>query len=348
MHKKFVAIPLEATPGGDVSKFDRTTMTMTAVTYDDMRPGCYDRDARIKDFELNWVDGSLPFPTFPRFCGQTFYEADDKELALACVQAYNDWMVEEWCEPVGRHEHPALPHAAVGRRARGGGDPAQRRRAACARSASASCRTTSSCRASTPATGTRCSQVCNDTGVTLCMHIGSSSTNPTASPDAPERRRRHARVQQLDGVARRLAVLRASSSQFPKLKLAYSEGQIGWIPYALERADTVWEQHDAWQHSKELIPEPPSTYYYGRDLRLLHRRPRTACTSLDEVGEDNICFETDYPHTDTTWPNSKEYVEKMLADFDDEHRLQGAARQRDPHARARPRLTSQGATASAP
>ena len=40
--------------------------------------------------------------------------------------------------------------------------------------------------------------------------------------------------------------------------------------------------------------------------------------NLDEVGEDNICFETDYPHTDTTWPNSKEYVEKMVADFDDE------------------------------
>jgi hypothetical protein len=53
----------------------------------------------MKDFEQNWVDGSLPFPTFPRFCGQTFYEADDKELGLACVKAYNDWMVEEWCAP---------------------------------------------------------------------------------------------------------------------------------------------------------------------------------------------------------------------------------------------------------
>ena len=116
-----------------------TQMEMTAVTYDEMRPGCYDRDARIKDFELNWVDGSLPFPTFPRFCGQTFYEGDDKELGLACVQAYNDWMVEEWCAPSRRHEHPALPHPAVGRRA------GRRRRssatptAACAPSASASC-----------------------------------------------------------------------------------------------------------------------------------------------------------------------------------------------------------------
>ncbi len=52
--------------------------------------------------------------------------------------------------------------------------------------------------------------------------------------------------------------------QFPKLKIAYSEGQIGWIPYALERADTVWEEHNAWLHSKRLIPEPPSTYYYDR------------------------------------------------------------------------------------
>ena len=58
-------------------------------------------------------------------------------------------------------------------------------------------------------------------------------------------------------------------------------------------------------------------YYYGRifgcftaDHHGLH--------SLAEVGEDNICFETDYPHTDTTWPNSKEYIEKMLADFDDD------------------------------
>ena len=101
VHKRFVAIPLEATPDDDVKSFDRSKMVMEALTYDEMRPGCYERDARVKDFELNWVDGSLPFPTFPRFCGQTFYEANDKELGLACVKAYNDWMIEEWCAPSG-------------------------------------------------------------------------------------------------------------------------------------------------------------------------------------------------------------------------------------------------------
>ena len=315
VQKRFVAIPLEATPGGDVSRFDPSVMVMTAVTYDEMRPGCYDRDARVKDFELNWTDGSLPFPTFPRFCGQTFYETPDRDLGLACVRAYNDWMVEEWCAPSGGVNIPLcimplwdveLAAAEIQRNADRGV------RAFCFSELP------HHLRLPTIHSGgwDRVFEVCNDTGVTLCMHIGSSSTNPAASPDAP------------GGVGGTLAFNNSMASladwlfsgkliEFPKLKLAYSEGQIGWIPYALERADTVWDKHEAWQKSKARIPEPPSSYYYGRifgcftaDHHGLH--------SLAEVGEDNICFETDYPHTDTTWPNSKEYIEKMLADFDDD------------------------------
>jgi predicted TIM-barrel fold metal-dependent hydrolase len=317
VNKKFVAIPLSATPDGTVDSFDRTVMTMTAVTYDDMRPGCYERDARIKDFELNWVDGSLPFPTFPRFCGQTFYEADDKELALACVRAYNDWMVEEWCEPSGGMNIPLcimplwdidLAVEEITRNA--------------ARGVRAFCFSELPTRLDLPSIHTGSWDpvlaVSNDTGVTLCMHIGSSSSNPAASPDAPE------------GVGGTLAFNNSMASladwlfsgklmQFPKLKLAYSEGQIGWIPYALERADTVWDQHDAWQHSKEIVPEPPSTYYYGRIFGCF-TADRVGLNNLEAVGVDNVCFETDYPHTDTTWPHSKEYVEKMIADvgLDDE------------------------------
>ena len=81
--------------------FDRDDMTMSPITYDEMRPGCYDPKARVADNEANWVEASLCFPTFPRFCGQTFLEAKDKELAEACVIAYNDFMVEEWCGDSG-------------------------------------------------------------------------------------------------------------------------------------------------------------------------------------------------------------------------------------------------------
>src|SRR5262249_57421616 len=66
-------------------------------TDDERRPGCTGQASRLEDMDLNWVEASLCFPTFPRFCGQAFLEAEDKGLALLCVQAYNDWMVEEWC-----------------------------------------------------------------------------------------------------------------------------------------------------------------------------------------------------------------------------------------------------------
>ena len=50
------------------------------MTYDEMRPGCYEPKARVEDLALAGVDGSLAFPTFPRFCGQTFMEGKDHEL----------------------------------------------------------------------------------------------------------------------------------------------------------------------------------------------------------------------------------------------------------------------------
>jgi predicted TIM-barrel fold metal-dependent hydrolase len=316
VHKRFVAIPNEAVMETDAGlALDRNKMPMTAVTYDEMRSGCYDREARVADMQLNWMDGSLPFPTFPRFCGQTFYEGSDLELGLACVRAYNDWMVEEWCGPSGGFNiplcliplwDPVLAAVETKRNAERGV------RAICFSELPTHLRLPSIHTGHWDPLLT----LCNEAGVTICMHIGSSSTNPSASPDAPE------------GVGATLAFNNSMASmtdwlfsgkliQFPKLKLAYSEGQIGWIPYVLERADTVWELHDGWQHSKERIPEPPSTYYHGRIFGCF-TADHHGLASLDEVGVDNVCFETDYPHTDTTWPRSEEYVTKLLMGFDDD------------------------------
>jgi predicted TIM-barrel fold metal-dependent hydrolase len=316
VHKRFVAIPRDAVSGeGANLTLDRARMPMTAVTYDDMRPGCWDRDERVKDMVLNGVDGSLPFPTFPRFCGQTFSEAGDRELGLACVRAYNDWMIEEWCGPSGGMNIPLclipLWDAALA--------AAEVRRVA-ARGVRAICFSELPTRLGLPSIHTGhwdpLMAECNDAGVTICMHIGSSSSNPVASPDAPQ------------GVGNTLAFNNSLASmadwlysgkliEYPRLKLAYSEGQIGWIPYILERADTVWDLHEGWMHSKEMIPEPPSTYYYGRIFGCF-TADRHGLRSLDEVGPDNICFEVDYPHTDTTWPHSVAYAEKILAEVDDD------------------------------
>ena len=67
------------------------------TSFDEIRPGCYDIHERVKDMDANGVLGSLCFPSFPQFCGQLFARTADKDVALAMVQAYNDWHIDEWC-----------------------------------------------------------------------------------------------------------------------------------------------------------------------------------------------------------------------------------------------------------
>ena len=115
-------------------------------------------------------------------------------------------------------------------------------------------------------------EACAETGTVINMHIGSSSKMPSTSADAPAAvgstlTFNNAMMSMTDWLFSGLLV------KFPTLKLAYSEGQIGWIPYILERADKVWEDNRAWGGVADKIPEPPSTYYYQQHLRLLLRRP---------------------------------------------------------------------------
>ncbi|HEY3713438.1 MAG TPA: amidohydrolase family protein [Jatrophihabitantaceae bacterium] len=297
--------------------YSRDEMTMTPMTYDEMRPGCYDPKARVEDMKLNWVDGSLCFPTFPRFCGQTFTEAKDRELGLACVKAYNDFMVEEWC---GDSDGILIPLIIVPLWDAELAAAEVRRNAE--RGVHAVCFSEIPPHLKLPSIHSGqwdpFFAACEETATTINMHIGSSSRMPATSADAP------------DGVAATLSFNNAMASmadwlfsgklvQFPELRIAYSEGQIGWLPYLLERADTVWEEHRAWINASELVPEPPSTYYrrniFGCFFRDLH-----GVKARNDIGIDTITFETDYPHTDSTWPHTKKVAEEHLEGLTDEEK----------------------------
>jgi predicted TIM-barrel fold metal-dependent hydrolase len=295
--------------------FDRDEMTLSAITYDEMRKGCWDPKARLEDMDLGWVEASLCFPTFPRFCGQTFAEADDKEVALACVRAYNDFMVEEWCGDSGGRLIPLclIPLWDVQ-------EAAKEIHRNAARGVHAVCFSEIPPYLGLPSIHTGYWDpffaACQETQTVVCMHIGSSSQMPAASPDAPP------------AVQATLSFGNAMSSmsdflfsgvlvRFPELKLAYSEGQIGWIPYILERADDVWLEHRAWGGVKDLIPEPPSTYYF-RQIYGCFFRDQHGVDSIEAVGVYNTTFETDYPHTDSTWPHTRKVAEDLMKGVDDD------------------------------
>jgi len=289
--------------------FDRDEVKVVGITYEEMRKGCWDPVARIEDMDANWTEAQMCFPSFPRFCGQTFMEAQDKELSDLCVKAYNDWMVEEWCGDSNGRLIPltitqlwdaGLAAAEVHRNA--------------ARGVKAVCFSEIPPYLGLPSIHgdywEPFFRACAETGTVINMHIGSSSRMPSTSEDAPA------------AVGSTLTFGNAMSSmtdwmysgwlaKFPTLKIAYSEGQIGWIPYILERADKVWEDNRAWGGFGDKVPEPPSTYYY-RQMYGCFFDDEYGLDNLAKVGVDRICFETDYPHSDSTWPHSRETAHKLM------------------------------------
>ena len=284
------------------------------ITFDQMRPGCWQPEARLADMTVNGVEVQFSFPNYPRFCGQLFLRGKDRELALLCVRAYNDWQVDEWCGSSGGRLQPMCLVPLWD--ARLAADEVRRNAARGVRAVAFS---------ELPAYLGLPSiysgewdpffDACQETETVVCMHIGSGTKTPQTSADAP------------DAVASTIIFGNSIASmtdfmfsgvlhRYPTLKLMYAEAQIGWIPYLLERIDDVWETHRGWSNSKEFCPELPSTYYY-RQIHSCFFKDAVGVKLLDEVGADNAMFETDYPHQDGTWPHSAEAALEQFGHLDD-------------------------------
>jgi len=280
-----------------------------AATYDDLRPGTWNQADRLTDMTLNHVEAALNYPNiFPRFCGQGFLERDDKELALQCLQIYNDWIIDDWGGGDGRQRlipitlvplwDPKLAAAEV------------RRCAAKGSHVISFSENPSKLGCATMYTGEwdPLWAACEETETVVTMHIGSSSSMPSTSPDAPLATSMSLYAQNAEGS---LAdwVFSGTLQRFPNITIAYAESQVGWMPFQLERMDSVFKDGRGGVGGSGPLP---SEVVRGRvfgcifdDLVGLKQR--------DEVGIDQILFETDYPHSDGTFPHSRKVAHSMFA-----------------------------------
>jgi predicted TIM-barrel fold metal-dependent hydrolase len=282
------------------------------LTYDDMRPGCYAQTPRLEDMDANHTEASLSFPTFPRFCGQTFLERGERDLALACVQAYNDWMIDEWCSGAGPGRLIPLTLIPLW-------DPsmaaAEIRRCA-AKGSFAVAFSENPVRLKLPSIFTDhwdpFFAACEETDTVINLHIGSSSTFPMTSPDAP---RAVSLALTYQGAAHALSDWLTSGvlDRFSRLKVALSEGQVGWIPFIVERLDSVWHDRPVYGNLDDRLTKPPSAYIPGRIYGCVFDDV-VGLKLRDQVGIEQIMFETDYPHGDSTWPHSRAVAEKLVAE----------------------------------
>ena len=233
------------------------------------------------------------------------------------MRAYNDWTIEQWCAPSGGRLVPMIILPLW---------DAELAAEEVRRNAAEGCRAVTF--SENPAELGLPSvhdqdrywdpffAACEETGTVINMHLGSSSNLHTTSWDAPMALKA---INMFSGCLFAMVdwLTCGAFVRFPTLKIALSEGQIGWIPYVLQRADIVWREHRAFGELAETVPVPPSELFADHVYGCCFD-DRVGLSHLDEVGEDNVTWEVDYPHSDSTWPNSRKIAEDQLQHLTDE------------------------------
>jgi predicted TIM-barrel fold metal-dependent hydrolase len=280
------------------------------TAFDEMRPGCYDIAERIKDMNAGGILASMNFPSFPGFSGRVFAAAKDKELALAVLRAYNDWHIEEWAATYpGRIIPMALPVLW----------DAELCAAEVRRVAKKGCHSLTF--TENPATLGYPSfhnehwdplwQAVCDENVVVSIHLGSSGQLSVTAPDAPVDVMITLQPMNICQAAADLLWSRVIK-KFPDIRFALSEGGTGWIPYFLDRVDRTYDMHHLWT-GQDFGGKLPSEVFREHFLTCFISDP-VGIRMRDLIGIDNIAWECDYPHSDSSWPHAPEELAEVAVD----------------------------------
>ncbi len=276
-------------------------------SFSELRPGCFDIHERVRDMNVNGVLASMCFPTMAGFNARTFTEGGDKNLSLVMLQAYNDWHIDEWCATYPGRFIPLgivpmwdidLAVQEVHRVAKKG------------------CRAISFLEA--PHSQGFPSflsghwdpmlEAIIDENMVLCLHIGGASGLIKLAPEAPIDHTIVIPTQVTMLVAQDL-LFGPTLRKYPNLRVALSEGGIGWIPFYLERADRHFK-NQTWIHN-DFGGKLPSEVFRDHFLACFITDP-SGLEAQHRIGVDILAWECDYPHTDTTWPESPELLWREL------------------------------------
>jgi predicted TIM-barrel fold metal-dependent hydrolase len=327
-------IGLVSTPGKPFDEFN-----WTGVTYEDARRGCYVGAERLADMDIDGVDAEILFP--PQRTVGHFLGDEDDSFVLAGIEAYNNFLWEEFCAPdrdrlIGMAQMPST----------GIDDAVDALRKAKARGFKG---VVTSC---WPSGGDSISDAddpfwaaASDEDIPVCIHIN------LASRRARQSQRRAAEAAAAKGGggiyggkaakanAKAVAglgsvfstvpstigqlIFTGTFERFPELHVAMIETGVGWIPHFLEQIDDRYWRNRSWGNIP--IKEPPSFYWF-RNMSATFITDRNGVANRYGVGVDNMMWSSDYPHHGNDWPYSRMTIDSMMSniDRDERRRIVGA------------------------
>src|SRR5882724_2966930 len=273
------------------------------VKMEDVRAGGWDTDARIADQKIDGLDGEVIYPTL----GMGLYIMPDAALKTAALCAYNDWL-SEFCKPAGNRligaallpvDEVETAVAELGRTRKLG-----------LRGALIPATAPPDRNYNDPAWDPLWAAA-SDLDVPLSLHIGSGKKFAIApGQGAAEIMITMEPLSMQEPIA--TFIWGAVFERFPKLRIVSVESGVGWLGYLLERMDHVYKKHRFWTQS--ALKKPPSEYFYDH-VYATFQEDKIGIKIALEIGAHNLMWANDYPHTDTTWPESRKVIDDHFQNF---------------------------------
>jgi len=269
---------------------------------------------RLKAMDLDGVDYSVLYPIVGGLAAETFGKLDDPDLELACVQAYNDWLIDEWADvsprfvpqciaPIWPMERTVAEiRRAVAKGHKGVIYPASPMELRAVP------------HINEPVYDPLWS-VCEELGVPICFHSGASAKIQMRPGDGFS----PAVAAAFSAVVRSVSSIAVVANflisrvlhRFPKLKVVFAESSLGWGAYEIEYADY---QSDADGLPSEGYPLKPSELFQ-RQCYFACWYDRMSVRVRRYLGTSNILWSSNFPLLTSTWPNSRQHADLSFVDI---------------------------------
>jgi predicted TIM-barrel fold metal-dependent hydrolase len=285
----------------------------------DVPEAAYVPAQRLRAMDADGVGYSVLYPTVAGVGGETFARITDPELELACVRAYNDWLIEEWAAASPRF----IPQCIVPL------FPAEAAVAEIRRAIAMGHRGVIY-----PAVPMELRDVphvnepdydpiwaaCADLGVPLCIHAGSSQVVQYAIDEtfAPAMAEAFAAVTRPASSMAVLVHLLISQilMRHPRLRVVLAESSLGWGPNQLEFVDQQFREDGLAREGYDVKPSD----LFRRQCYLVGWHGKAGLRLRRLIGVDNMLWATNFPQTTSLWPRTQEQIAVSFADVPDDER----------------------------
>jgi predicted TIM-barrel fold metal-dependent hydrolase len=292
-------------------------------TWSQVPQAAYDPQARLSAMDADHIDCSVLYPAASGVSGEVIGAIKDLDLQIECIRVYNDWIIDVWAAASPRF----VPQAIL---------PAGSVDAAVAEARRAVRRGHKG--VILPAQPSQINQAAphlykpdwdplwatiQDLDVPVCFHAGSAPSvmfdiSPTYDPVTA---RAFDNVRQSAGSAALLngMVLSGILYRFAKLQAVFPGSAIDYVPFALEALDHQWERQLLAKN--EGLKERPSEIFH-RQCYVTTWKEKVGLRNRNYIGSDRILWESEFPRSSSTYPQTAALIENNFKDVPKEEREQ--------------------------